>query len=64
MKNGNPEGTILLSYRHTNSGIFFLLTTIFIYLFQNKLPEVPEYDKMQFHMMALLDVLGKIAWVK
>ena len=34
------------------------------YLFQNKLPEVPEYAKMQFHMMTLLEVLGKIAWVR
>ena len=48
---------------------FFLLTTILfinllIYLFQNKLPEVPEYTKMQFYMLTLLDVLGKIAWVR
>ena len=28
----------------------------------NKLVEAPEYAKMQFHMMALLDVLGNIAW--
>ena len=43
----------------TNNGFFFLLTSVlFIYLFQNKLPEVPEYTKMQFHMMTLLDVLG------
>ena len=53
MANGDPEGRI-----------FFLLTTLFIYLFYNKLPEVPEYTKMQFHMMTLLDVLGKIAWVR
>ena len=33
---------------------------LFIYLFKNKLAEVPEYAKMQFHMMTLLDVLGKI----
>ena len=45
-------------------GFFFLLTTGFIYLFQNKLSEVPEYAKMQFHMVTLLDVLGKIAWVR
>ena len=32
--------------------------------FLNKLPEVPEYTKMQFHMMTLLDVLGKIAWIR
>ena len=27
-------------------------------------PEVPEYAKMQFHMTTLLDVQGKIAWVR
>ena len=35
----------------------------FIYLFQNKLTDVPEYAMMQFHMMMLLDDLGKIALV-
>ena len=41
-----------------------MLTTVFIYLFILKYAsEVPEYAKMQFHMMTLLDVLGKIAWV-
>ena len=63
MTNADPEGRIFLSYPHTNNGFFFLLTTVFIYLFLNKLPEVPEYAKMQFHMIDLLDVLGKIAWV-
>ena len=69
LTNGGPEGRIFLSYPHTNNGFFFLLTTAFIYLFiylfiSNKLPEVPEYAKMRFHMMTLLDVLGKIAWVR
>ena len=67
MTNGDPKGRIFLSYIHTNNGFFFLLTFIFIYLlfyFKNELPEVPEYAKMQFHMMALLDVLGKISWVR
>ena len=64
MTNGDPEGRIFLSYPHTNNGFFFLLTTVFIYLFLNKLLEVPEYPKMQFHMMMLRDVLGKIAWVR
>ena len=69
MTNSDLEGRIFLSYPHTNNGFFFLLTTVFIYLFfihsfQNKIPEVPEYAKMQFHMMTLLDVLGKIAWVR
>ena len=37
---------------------------LFIYsiLLKNKLPEVPEYAKMQFHTMTLFDILGKIAW--
>ena len=68
MTNGDPERRIFLSVPNTNNGLFFLLTTVFmylfIYLFQNKLPEVPEYAKMQCHMMPLPDVLGKIAWVR
>ena len=69
MTNGDPEGRIFLSYPHTNNGFFFFSTTVFIYLFiylfiLKKLPEVPEYAKMQFHMMPLLDVLGKIARVR
>ena len=40
MTNGDPEGQIFLSYPHTNNEFFFLLTTVF--LFKNKLPEVPE----------------------
>ena len=71
MISGDPEGRTFLSYPNTKNGLFFLLITVFIffiylfkYLFQNKLPEVPEYTKMQFHMMTLLDFLGKIAWVR
>ena len=60
MTNGDPEGRIFLAYPHTNNGFFFLLTTVFIYLFSSKLPEVPEYAVMQFHMMTLLDSMGKI----
>ena len=52
MTNGDPKGRIFLSYPHTNNGFFFLLTTVL--LFENKLPEVPEYAKMQFHMMTPL----------
>ena len=40
MTNGDPGGQIFQSYPHTNNGFFFLLTTVF--LFKNKLPEVPE----------------------
>ena len=32
MTNGDPEGRIFLSYRHTNNGLFFLLTTVFFIL--------------------------------
>ena len=52
MTNGDPEGQIFLSYPHTNNGFFFLLTTFL--KFKNKLPEVPEYPKIQFHMMTSL----------
>ena len=64
MTKGDLEGGFFLSFPHTNNGFFFLLTTVF-YLFNlSKLPEVPEYAKMQFRMMTLLDVLGKIALVR
>ena len=33
-------------------------------LFKNKLPNFPEYAKMQFHTMTLLEVLGKIEWIR
>ena len=33
MTNSDPEGWIFLSYPHTNNGLFFLLITVFIYLF-------------------------------
>ena len=33
MTNGGPEGRIFLSYPHKNNGFFFLLSTVFIYLF-------------------------------
>ena len=39
--------------------LFLFIYYLFIYLFQNKLPEVLEYAKMKFQMMTLLDVLGK-----
>ena len=45
MTNSDPEGRIFLSYTHMNNGFFFLLTTIFFF-FLNKLPEVPEYRRL------------------
>ena len=52
MTKGDPEGRIFLSYPHRNNGFFFLLATVFFFF--NNLPEVPEYTKMQFHMMTSL----------
>ena len=52
MTNGDPEGRIFLSYPHTNNGFFFLINTVF--LLENKFTEVPDYAKMQFHMMTSL----------
>ena len=42
----------------------YLFIYLYAYLFSNKLPEVTEYAKMKFQMMTLLDVLGKIVWVR
>ena len=39
MTNDDPEGGISLSYPHMNNGFI----NLFIYLFQNKLMELPEY---------------------
>ena len=68
MTNGDPEAQIFLSYPHTNNGLFFCCSPLFLYILfislKKKLPEVPEYAKMQFHMMRLLEVLGKISWVR
>ena len=65
MTNGDPDGRVFLSYPHTNNGFFSCSPLFqFIYSFKNKLPEVPEYVKMQFHMVTLLEVLGKIAFVR
>ena len=68
MTNGDPEERFFLSYPHMNNGFFSLLTIVFIYLFIylfiNKFLEIPEYAKMQLHTMALLDVLGRITWVR
>ena len=50
MPNGDPEGRIFLSYPQVNKGFFFLLS---IFFKKNKLPEVPEYAKMQFLITSL-----------
>ena len=65
MTNGDPEGGFFYSTLTRIMDSFSCsLLFLFIYLFKNKLPEDPEYAKMHFHMMALLDVLSKIAWVR
>ena len=67
MPKGDPEGRIFLSYPHTNNGFFFLLITVFIYLFILKIISFQRSLntlRLQFHMVKLLDVLGKIAWVR
>ena len=64
MPNGDPRDGFFYPTL-TQITDFFAHQCIFliICLFQNKFPEVPEYAKMQFHMMTLFDVLGKIALV-
>ena len=52
MTNGYRERRIFLSDSHTNNGLFFLLTTVFL----NKFSEVHEYAKMQFHMMTSFNI--------
>ena len=62
MTNGDAAGPIFLSYPHSNNGLFFLLTTVlFNYLFEISFQK--SLNKMHFHMVTLLDVLGKIALV-
>ena len=50
MTNGDLEGRNFLSHVHTNNGFFFLLTIDL----KKKLPEVPEYAEMQYHMIMSL----------
>ena len=73
MTNSDPKGRIYLSYPLTNNGFFFLLTTVYKnnYLFINlsihfKLSFQKSLNtiRLQFNMMTVLDVLGKITWVR
>ena len=77
MTSGDPEGRIFVSIMDSFSCsslflfiyiiylfIYLFIYLLFLYLFENKLPEIPEYAMMQFHMMTLLDAKGKIAWVR
>ena len=54
MTNGDPEGLIFLSYPHMNNVFFFFFCSpLYLFIMYYKLPEVPEYAKMQFNMMIL-----------
>ena len=64
MTNGDPEGQIFLSYPHTDNGFYFLLSAVLCIFYSFTYFKIPEYAKMQFHIMTLLDVQGKIAWVR
>ena len=65
MKNSDPEGRIFLSYRHTNNGFYFLPLFLFIYLFIMSFQKsLKTQIKLKFQMMTLLDILGRIAWVR
>ena len=58
MTNGDPTRVI----DSFSCSPLFLFIYLFIYFFL-KLTEVSELAKMQFHMMALLDVLVKIIFL-
>ena len=71
MTNGDPEGRIFFYPTLTRimelifCSPLFLFIFLFDYLFILKYAlEVLEYAKMQCNMVTLLDVLGKIAWVR
>ena len=51
---GDREDGFFLSFLHMNKILFLAHHCIIIIIFFNKLPEVPEYVKVQFHMMMLL----------
>ena len=58
MTNDDPEGHIFHpTLKRIMDSFSCSPLFLFIFLFYNKLPEVPEYAKMQFHMMTLLDFL-------
>ena len=67
--NGDPEGRIFYPTLTQIMDSFscsplFSFIYLFVYLFEDQLPEVPQYVKMQCHRMTLPDALGKIAWVR
>ena len=67
MTNGDPKAGFFYPTL-TKTVDFFLayrcVYFFYLFIYSNKLPEVSECAKMHFHMMTLLDVLGKIAWVR
>ena len=61
--NGDPRDEFF--YPTLTRTIDFFLAHHCFYLFiLKKLKKDPEYAKIQLHMMTLLNVLGKIAWVR
>ena len=65
MTNRDPEGRIFYpTLTRIIDSFSCSPLVLFIHLYQNKLPEVPEYAKMQFHMMTFFDVVGKITCVR
>ena len=52
MTNGVPEVQIFQSYLHRNNGLFFLLTTVFIYLFV-----VPPYEVYRGYIVFAISVI-------
>ena len=64
MTNVDPEGQFFsILYPHTNDGLLFLLTAVFIY-FKISLHTSLNTLRCNSLRMTLLDVLGKIAWVR
>ena len=66
MSNGDPEGRIFYPTltRIMDSFSCSLLFFFYLFIFLNKLQDVPEYAKMPFSMMTLFDVLGKKTWAR
>ena len=62
MTNGDPEGYIFYPTLTRIMNFFSCPQLVFfIYLLKKSFLEVPKQAKMQFHMMTLLHVLGRIA---
>ena len=57
MKNDDLEGQIFLPHPTTNNGLFFLLTLkYYMFIFKERLPEVPEYAGMEHITLMSLNI--------